>query len=102
MAETSLDIKIRPGISPDDRHQLEDLLESKGLDIAGGGGFGDGSESDIMAYSNDVRVDLPIVIGILRKANVGENSCVIQGGRHTHDVYGEIEVAPEKPWWPFW
>ena len=102
MAETSLDIKIRPGIPPEHRHQIEDAIGNRGLDIAGGGGFEDGSESDIMAYSTNIRADLPIVIGILRQAKVGNDSCVIEAGSHEHPVYGDIVVPPAKPWWKFW
>ena len=102
MAEISLDIKIRPGIAPDARYLIEDAISDCGLDVAGGGGFGDGSESDIMVYSTNVRTDLPLVIDILRNAKVGQGSCVIENGSHEHSVYG-ANVAPAPiPWWKFW
>ena len=102
MGEISIDIKIRPGIPPDDRHQIEDALGESGLDVAGGGGYDDGSESDIMAYTANLQVDLPVVVDILRKARVGKTSCVIQGGKHEHSVYGKLELTASKPWWKFW
>lgn len=102
MSETSLDIRIRPGIAPDARHQLEDAIANLGLDIAGGGGFDDGSESDIMAYSMNVRSDLPQVMKLLQSVNIGQESCVVEDGKHEHSVYGPITVPPKKPWWRFW
>ena len=102
MKEISLDIRIRPGIAPDDRHQIEDAIGEAGVDVAGGGGFNDGSESDIMAYSTNVRADLPVVIDILRNAKVGQDSCVTENGKHEHPVYGEIMDPLSKPWWKFW
>ena len=102
MAETSLEIKIRPGIPPDDRYQIEDALGDNGMDVAGGGGFVDGSESDIMAYSTNVNADLPMMIKILRIAKVGQGSCIIQDGKHEHSVYGEFVPVSSKPWWKFW
>ena len=101
MSETSIEVKIVPGISPDQRHKIEDALESKGLDVAGGGGFDDGSESDIMLYSEKPPADLPVVIRILRKAKVGSRSHVIVDNAKKHSVYDDSNPLGEKPWWNF-
>ncbi|MCA9120591.1 MAG: hypothetical protein H6822_35275 [Planctomycetaceae bacterium] len=104
MPATALDIKIRPGISPDARHQIEDTLLRKGYEVAGGGGYDDGSESDIMVYVSNVRSDLPAVIRILQKARIGRESVVLQTEpqRAEHPVYPDGEVLPPKPWWKVW
>lgn len=104
MSETSLEVKIIPGISPDNRHHIEDIFSSKGLDVAGGGGYSDGSESDIMMYSEKPATHLPVVIQILRKAKVGDASHVIVNDSDKHLVYDELTGISlrSKPWWKFW
>ena len=102
MSETSLEVKIVPGISPDQRHRIEDAFESKGLDVAGGGGYEDGSESDIMVYSEKPATHLPVVIRILQKAKVGSGSYVIVDKNKKHAVYDDSVTASQKPWWKFW
>ena len=102
MAETSLDIKIRPGIAPDSRHSIEDKIASLGIDVAGGGGFDDGSESDIMAYSTNVNRDLPKLMNVLRGAAIGQQSVIVIGGVKEQKVYGDFQTVSTKPWWKFW
>ena len=102
MAETPLEIKIIPGIPPDDRHNIEDALGGKGLDVAGGGGFDDGSESDIMTYSEKPTAHLQAAIRILRKANVGKGSYIIVNKADNHPVYSDSEHSSVSPWWKFW
>ena len=102
MSETSIEVTIIPGVSPEDRHRIEDAFEGKGLDVAGGGGFEDGSESDIMLYSEKPAKHLPAVIRILRKANVGNDSYVTVDSAEKHEVYGDSVPMDSKPWWKFW
>jgi hypothetical protein len=102
MSEASLEVKIIPGVAPDDRHRIEDTLGSKGLDVAGGGGFDDGSESDIMMYSDRPATHLPVVVRILRKAKVGDGSHVIVNNTDKYSVYDDSIPIDSKPWWKFW
>jgi len=102
MSETALEVKIIPGIPPDRRQRIEDEFEGKGLDVAGGGGFDDGSESDVMLYSEKPATHLPIVIRILRQAKVGSASHVIVNNTDKHAVYEDSTSVKSKPWWRFW
>ena len=102
MSETSIEVKIVPGISPDQRHKIEDALESKGLDVAGGGGYDDGSESDIMVYSEKPAAHLPVVIRILQKSKVGSGSHVIVDKNKKYAVHDDSNSLGAKPWWKFW
>ena len=100
----ALEIKIRPGIPPPARHRIEDTLARRGYEVVGGGGYDDGSESDIMVYVDNVRADRPAIIQILQKARVGLHSVVIQSEPQevAHPVYPNGQRPPAKPWWQFW
>lgn len=45
-------LSIRPGVSVEDRHFLEDEISALGIEVYGGGSMVDGSESDITIESN--------------------------------------------------
>ncbi len=55
-----LDFSIRPGVSPDDRQDLEDAMEQalgEGATCTGGGGMLDGSESD---FQIELATEVPV------------------------------------------
>ena len=41
------EITIKPAITPEDRHNIEDALKELGYNVTGGGQFIDGSQTDI-------------------------------------------------------
>ena len=110
-AEIGLQILIRPGIPPKKRHVIEDALMEAGCEVAGGGGFNDGTESDISVFVDSVKGRLPMIMSILQKAKIGTESIVCQDGesRVEYPVYASAEtwlsqIPPEsnRPWWKFW
>lgn len=104
MSETALDIRIRPGIPPGDRHQIEDTLERKGMDVAGGGGDDEGQESDIMVYADNPTKALATIRKVLQQAKVGPGSVILQSEpqQSEHPVYTTGDSSGDKLWWKFW
>jgi hypothetical protein len=90
MAETFLEILIKPGIPPVDRQAIEDALEELEFDVAGGGGFVDGSASDIALYVEDVEETIPSIIAILQQMRVPRATVILQREpqEKTYVVYG--------------
>ncbi|MDG1875543.1 MAG: hypothetical protein P8J27_16650 [Mariniblastus sp.] len=112
MAEIALQVLIRPGIPSKERKVIEDSLMEVGCEVAGGGGFHDGTESDISVLVHSVKHRLPIIMRVLQDARVGRKSIVSQSAPKVaeYKVYGgsqswanqiPSELA-DRPWWKFW
>ena len=90
MAETFLEILIKPGIPPVIRHAIEGALEELEFEVAGGGSYVDGSASDIALYVDDVEETIPSIIAILQQLRVPRATVILQTEpqEKTYAVYG--------------
>lgn len=112
LSEIGLQILIRPGIAPKQRHLIEDALMEAGCEVVGGGTINDGTESDISLFVDSVRNRLPNIMLILQEANIGAESVVGQTlpSEVWYSVYGDAQSwmakipheHSHKPWWKFW
>lgn len=112
VAELELQILIRPGIDPKQRHVIEDALMEAGCEVIGGGSNVEGLESDISVCVDSVKKRLPTIMSILQDAKIGRKSIVSQRlpEEAEYSVYeGSQKWSPRIPaeksgkaWWKFW
>lgn len=111
VAEIELQILIRPGIVPKQRHLIEDALMEAGCEVIGGGSDLEGDESDISVCVDSVKKRLPTIMLILQEAKIGRESVVSQilPAAVSYSVYADSQTWLAKipahgttPWWKFW
>ncbi len=109
-AAFGLMVFIRPGLPSRERQTIEDALMEIGCEVDGGSSRGVG-ESDVSLRVDSVKAMLPSIIAVLRAANVGEGSTILQKmpSKVVYRVYEDSDVLitripaeSKKPWWKFW
>jgi hypothetical protein len=98
------ELRIFPGLVPDDRHQIEDLIDEHlsklGVEVCGGGGFVDGSRSDIAFITENIEAAKEVVKFALHLEP--DNTFELYSSESKSII--EIDEVPysTKKWWHFW
>jgi len=98
------ELRIFPGIVPDDRHEMEDIIDEHlgklGIEVCGGGGLIDGSQSDIAFIASSVKAAKEVVklTQHLEPSNRFELYC----SNSKKIIPTSESLLEKKRWWEFW
>jgi hypothetical protein len=98
------ELRIFPGLVPNDRHQIEDLIDEHlaalGVEVCGGGGLLDGSQSDIAFIASNIEAAREVV---KLTQNLEPSSRFELYSSDSNSVIDTFEPSPlQKKWWQFW
>lgn len=97
-------LSIVPGISPAERHKLEDKLDVFLGDYegesTGGGTMLDGSGSDLEFYTEQGGFEGPLKAFLKQKADLNATVTLVNLDQ-SQEIFS-VECSRGKRWWEFW